>query len=602
MKEENSRKRIDWILRDIRPLRRKPAEAPPEKKRTAGRTRRKFRFPRRLARALFVLGLATLVLVVSVSSARYLIQGETGQSSFGELKEFVGTLIAINSDLNKLGSEGLDMAFNGRGEELIATLKNLRTNVDELNSLEVSFIDQTTLDTASEGLGALITLLDKPDKQRLLVFFLNPSEMRPIGGFAGSYGEVVLERGNIREIKVNDIYYPDKFLDKKIVPPKELQTVTMDWGARDAAWFFDFPTSAEKTMELLEASDLYARDGIHFDGAVALNVRVIEDILSFTGPIKLPEYNLTLGKDNFLEEIQREVETGRDKQAGENPKRALSALTPVLIEHLSKLDSSEKKTLFLALFGRIVSKDIQFYLEDPQVESFVKRVNWAGAVAILDDDFSGDYLAVVNTNVAGGKTDARINQKIKLKSEINAEGKINNYLTVTRSHLGREDEAPWYRAKNQNFIKIFTPGDAELISLSGATPKDISPRIDYESAGYSRDPLLNSIERTRKSVARYSTEIYRESDKNVFAAWFSTPAGETKTLEVNYKSTQFPLANGAKYRFIMDKQSGVESALEYEIVAPPGYGWRESNGSTFAYKSDTIPARLTIDLTLVRSE
>ncbi|MBI2098780.1 MAG: DUF4012 domain-containing protein, partial [Candidatus Wildermuthbacteria bacterium] len=454
---------IDPILRDIRPIRKEAADAPPpERKKPPKKSKRKIRLPKRLMRPLFILGLAVLILMISVISLQALFEDESGQASFGRLRDLIGTLISTSSDISKLKADGLGFAFNGRGEELIALLKDLQGNVARLDALGVGIISKSTLKTASEGLDALVTFLDKPEEQRLLVLFLNPSEMRPIGGFAGSYGEVALTRGNVGDIKVNDIYYPDRFLAKRIVPPRQLQSVTVDWEARDAAWFFDFPTSARKTMELIEASDIYAKENIHFDGVVALNVRVIEDILALTGPIKLPEYNLTLTKDNFLEEIQKEVEEGKDKKPGENPKRVLSSLTPILVERLNGLDGSDKNALALVLFERVANKDIQFYFEDPKVEDFVRKINWGGEVASPPESGSGDYLAVVNINVAGGKTDARINQVIKLKSEIDSGGRVNNRLTVIRRHFGKDDEAPWYRVKNQNFIKIFTVPGAEL--------------------------------------------------------------------------------------------------------------------------------------------
>ncbi len=513
----------------------------------------------------------------------------------------VGSLVAVSSDLNKLKAEGLNFALNGRGEELIAVLKSLQGNVAKLNALGIGFIDRDTLATASEGLDALIALLDRPGEQRFLVLFLNPSEMRPIGGFAGSYGEVVLTRGSIKEIKVNDIYYPDRFLGKKIVPPRELQSVTADWGARDAAWFFDFPASAEKTIELLESSEIYSRDDIKFEGVIALNVRVIEDILEITGPINLAEYNLTLTKDNFLEEIQKEVEDGRDKKPGENPKRVLSALTPLLTARLNQLNDSDKNALAFALLARAMNKDIQFYFDEPQTQEFVEKVGWAGRVATLPSDFNGDYLAVVNTNIAGGKTDAVVTQAIQLKSEIDLQGRVNNHLVIRRSHLGEKKTAPWYRTKNQNFIKVFTVPNAELISLTGVTPKEIKPRLNYAAAGYSVDLLLGALESTRKENRKFSTEIYMESGKQAFGSWFSILPGETKNLEMSYIGESIPLIAGTQYRFILDKQSGVESAFEYEIVSPPGYKWQETNGSTFAYKNDTIPARLELKLTLIRN-
>ncbi len=80
--------------------------------------------------------------------------------------------------------------------------------------------------------------------------------MRPAGGFWGSYANVILEGGSVKTIDVDDIYRPDRFLDLKVVPPKQLQGTTPNWGARDANWFFNFPDSAEKLMEFLQASSV----------------------------------------------------------------------------------------------------------------------------------------------------------------------------------------------------------------------------------------------------------------------------------------------------------------------------------------------------------
>ena len=583
----------------IRPLRVERKDVP--------KSGKNIQFPKKLKKPLAVILMVALALIALVFSARFLFQDGVGSGiapsdfsrTFGELKDLVGALTGISSDINTLKAEGFSFVFNGKGEELIATFKNLQANVSKLDTLGVGLLKQSNLSTVSDGLDALIALLDKPGEQRFLVLFLNPSEMRPVGGFAGSYGEVILERGNVKEIKVSDIYYPDRFLTKKIVPPTHLQTVTVDWGARDAAWFFDFPTSAQKTIELVEASEVYSKDDIKFEGVIALNVRVIEDILEITGPIKVPEYGLTLTKDNFLEEIQREVEAGRDKKPGENPKRVLDALTPLLTSRLNELNDSDKNALVLAFLARAINKDIQLYFNESKAEDFARKIGWAGEVANLPE--SGDYLAVVNVNVAGGKTDARVNQAIKLKSEIDSTGRVNNHLTVNRRHLGKNDEAPWYRTQNQNFIKVFTMPDAELVSLKGSTPKNVHSQINYSIADYSVDPVLESIERARKDITKYSTETYLESGKNVFATWFSILPGESKTLEVDYKGTQLSPTDRAEYRIVIDKQSGMESKFEYEIAAPLGFRWQESNGSTFTYKSDTIPARLEFKLTLIRN-
>ena len=115
---------------------------------------------------------------------------------------------------------------------------------------------------------------------------------------------------------MRDIYDSDGQLDAKIVPPKQLRSVTGGWGARDANWFFDFPVSAEKSNRLFGRVKNVQRKIISFDGAIAVNISVLKDLLEITGPIRLPEYGLTIDKDNFLLNIQREVEMGDDKKSG----------------------------------------------------------------------------------------------------------------------------------------------------------------------------------------------------------------------------------------------------------------------------------------------
>ncbi len=618
----NPKRNIDFVLHDVR-----------HPQRTISPKRKvKERRPNQTLRRLAPVGLTLLVLVGSAGLGVYLrdfrARGNTETAStdglsgiFGDISNLFRAVGGLRSNLSDLKSRGLKLAFNGGGEELIGILKSLQSNLETLNSssdfLSNWFVQfavpqnnvfasnqiSTDLGALGEGLGTLIRFLDTPDERHLILIFENPSEIRPAGGFAGSYGELVLERANVKKIEVNDIYYPDRFLDLKVVPPIQLQALTPDWGARDANWFFDFPTSANKLVELLEASAVYADQGIKFDGVVAVNVRVIEDLLEITGPIELKEYNLTLTKDNFLREVQREVESGRDKVPGQNPKRILSVMTPILLERISNLNEGDQNKLFSLIFARTANKDIKFYFKDPALEGFVDKLGIGGRIFEIPQDFSGDYLAVVNTNVAGGKTDVFINQAIKLDSEIGQDGRIKNRLTITREHKGANEPEVWYRARNQDFIKIFTRPESELEIFEGETPKEIEPIIgDYGAAGYTIDPILSGIEGTREILANLGAESYLESGKKVFAGWFNLDPGEKRNLTVGYSSGPISLQANQKYTFVLDKQSGSESSFLYNLTAPVGFHWAESGNSQFNYQTDKLSARLTIELTLVKDE
>ena len=530
-----------------------------------------------------------------------------------DLKLVVDTVKEIAVDLNIISSDGVSLAFSGGGEQLIEALRRMEENVinlaalgDGLEKKAVEFgVEDNDLDFIGDDilefstmLSTLVDFIDQEEPINLVLLFENPSELRPGGGFAGSYGELILDKGSVSALNVQDIYYPDKFLGLDIEPPLQLQGITPDWGARDTLWFFDFRQSAPKLMSLLEASDIY-EDDLEFDGVIALNVRTVENLLRLTGPIEVEEYDMTLNYRNFLSEIQKEVE--ESNVPGENPKKVLQFAAPRLIEALGSIDDSKKDDLIEVFTHGVANKDIKFFFEDQDMQSLVEGFDAAGATYELGEDFVGDYLALVNTNVAGGKTDVLVDQRVVLRSEISEQGVLRNELEVTRNNRGNLYIEPWYNHKNQNFFKVFSVPEASLINLSGGQEKEIIPLIDYATAGYEVDEDIKALEDTREILEIEGSdyaESYIESGKKVFATWFNIDPGESKVLRVNYESGTIPLRSGQRFTFVLDKQSGSEMELEYLLAAPEGYIFQENGSSLFQQRWDSVPNRLKVDLTL----
>ncbi|MGB9609042.1 MAG: hypothetical protein ACPL3E_01560, partial [Minisyncoccia bacterium] len=106
---------------------------------------------------------------------------------------------------------------------------------------------KTEINRFANFLNNFIDFMNKTEKHHFLVFFANTSEMRPGGGFWGSYAEIKVTDWKFEKIKVLDINDPDKEFNEKIIPPEPLQNILLGWKAADANWFFDFNKSAEKT-------------------------------------------------------------------------------------------------------------------------------------------------------------------------------------------------------------------------------------------------------------------------------------------------------------------------------------------------------------------
>lgn len=538
-----------------------------------------------------------------------------------------GYALSIAEDVDYLKNNGVQSIVSGKSGDLVEVLERTKQRLAEVEKINAEFSSQLSLlrnispesaalvntleknyllinlnlYRALDFLESFIAILKNPEDQHLLLMFQNESEMRPAGGFIGSYGVLTLNKGNLKNIRVDDIYNADRQLEAKLVPPRQLQGITRDWGARDANWFFDFPTSAKKVISLLEEADLHRNNNIKFIGAIAINTDVLESLIDIIGPVELPAYGLTLNSQNFLKEIQYEVEAGRDKQPGQNPKRILSVLTPIIFDRLNQLSEDQREQLIKRFKNHFLEKDIMIFFKDWKLQNFLEGIGVAGDILPLEDQFSGDYLAVVNANIAGGKSDAFINQQVFLKSEVLSNGKISNQLSISRSHSGQNESDWWYRATNKNYIRILAPKNSRLFSITGNDKQKSGSSYLYSENGYHYDIDLQFLEKTAFFVEPLGVWIGQESGKSYFGAWSDTPAGKTKKLEINYESgASVQIKEGGRYDFIFEKQSGSEGSLKYSITAPPGYKWKESGSKIFNYETENPKAREVVSLTLTK--
>ena len=189
---------------------------------------------------------------------------------------------------------------------------------------------QALIGTAVAYSDSLLKIVGPKSPRTYMVLLENNSERRPSGGFPGTYAIISFDKGELKNLLVDDIYNPDGQIKMNIIPPAPLAHITPNWGMRDANWFADFPTTAKKI------SEMYSLDGgAKLDGVFAVTPTVIARLLTITGPIEVPEYRVTLGADNFLAEIQDEVETKGDRS---QPKKIVTDFQPKFFSALAGLD------------------------------------------------------------------------------------------------------------------------------------------------------------------------------------------------------------------------------------------------------------------------
>lgn len=386
-------------------------------------------------------------------------------------------------------------------------------------------------------------LLGARSYKKYLVIFQNNSEIRPTGGFIGSYAQITLNQGRVTDLKVDDIYNIDGQLLEKVIPPKPIQKISTAWSTHDANWFFDFPTSAQKIMWFYEKTGRPTVDGV-----IAITPQVVKKILARIGPVHLPSYQVTIDKNNFLEVLQT-VE--QDYKNMGQPKRILADITPRILSKLGSMNLAEMQLLLQDLQASLAHKEILLYSQDSKLQEFIESHGWGGNVL----SGTNDYLAVVNANINGYKTDRYIHQKIDLEIKLNSSGKITHNLSIKRVHKGGDIAGqPWYNKVNADYMRIFIPQGAKIISASGFTKEQVADPIDYQKHGFEPDPLVQKTEQKKTYDQKTGIYLGSEHSKKVIGGWVYTSPGETTTIKLQYNTNFSDFEKG--FSFLAQKQPG----------------------------------------------
>lgn len=424
---------------------------------------------------------------------------------------------------------------------------------------------------------ALSVMSGRDSLRKYLFIFQNQTELRPTGGFMGSFAEVTMDRGAVTSVRVpgGGTYDLKGQLLARVTPPAALGLVTNRWQFQDANWFPDFPTSAKKIRWFWDKSRQSTVDGI-----VAVNASLVERLLAITGPIDLPAYGKTIDASNFLLETQKAVELDYDKAAN-TPKKFIGDLATALLDRLKNLP----KDKWLAVAGLVSDaldrKDVQVALFKPEEAELANRYGWNGSFK----DGIGDELALIEANVAGQKTDGVISEAVNHAVAIAKDGTITDTVMLTRTHNGKKGEL-FRGVRNVTYLRAYVPKGSELISASGFNAPDKS-LFKAPDTTTSPDPDVAMSERAAGEAMRGVT-VAVEGSRTTFGGWLQLDPGATQTVTLSYRlpftvsdisraldtgpdASQNPPSGRGAYLLHFVSQSGRTRALTTSISAPPGW-------------------------------
>ncbi len=505
--------------------------------------------------------------VIILKLAKFIPKKEAKLASIGEYIINAGRhgsklgdhlTLAFNSIL-KANPDKLISAINDfrkYGDKAIKDTTNLRQSLAKIDKddLPSDYGNQlTTLKEKTKELNELlkeavnisekskILLGSEQDKKYLLVF-QNNNELRATGGFIGSYALLEVDRGEVRKIEVPEggSYDVEAGMTKFVRSPKPLHLVDPLWHFWDGNWWPDWPTSAKNLMDFYENSG-----GQTVDGVISFTPTVLQRILTVTGPIKLEqEYKLTIDSQNCEEVLRNTIEKeaghltnsqSKKPQDTTNPKKIIGILMNKIIKKIG--DDFNKKMLvdiMMVANKNLKEKHILFYFKDKKLQQQVEQKGWSGKIK----ESKRDYLSVINTNIAGQKSDKKIKQNIFHQANIQEDGTIIDKIRIERIHTGEKNTA-YYGARNVNWMRIYVPEGSRLLNVKGFDGRPNKVYFENPLDSWQKHPILtkqNKLLKIHKSGTKvYNTEVYKGRNKTVFGNWSILNPGETKVIELEYE-------------------------------------------------------------------
>ncbi|MCB8985125.1 MAG: DUF4012 domain-containing protein [Ardenticatenaceae bacterium] len=314
-----------------------------------------------------------------------------------------------------------------------------------------------------------------------LIVAQNEDELRPTGGFISGAGIITMADGRIQDFSFTNAYNVDNYLEKPYdIPPEPLEKfMGLElFLFRDANFWPNFPTSAEKLMDLYS----YGQDVPPLDGAIAIDQHFLQLLIEAIGPVTIAEDNLTLNASNLTSELRQAwgVQEGQNAQEWVNSRKDFLGPFAAAIKEKIETDfgSVDPVRLLTNMNTAVQTKHLQVYSRHPQTEAVLDELGWNGRLAASPDS---DFLAVIDTNVGYSKANVYVEKTADYQVQLDGDGRASANLALHYTHtypdngqpcthynLAVYNQLPDYltlaKACYWNYLRIYVPEGSQLIT------------------------------------------------------------------------------------------------------------------------------------------
>lgn len=298
------------------------------------------------------------------------------------------------------------------------------------------------------------------ETKTFLILFQNNLELRPGGGFIGSFGILKIRDGEVVDFSTHDTGNFDGRIPSTVTPPYPMEELLRvhSWKLRDSNFSPDFPTNARQAVDFYVMGNGEER----FDGVIGVTTEVFSSILALTGPISVEGFPGTYTAEHGVLDLEYQVEQGyRDQHiaVGER-KSVLKLIGDAILVKVKALSIKDQYALFTTLLDDLHSKAIQVYFIDPSLQDIVSQAGWDGS---MDQAWKDDYVMLVDANLGALKSDYSMRRRVEYMVDLSGETP-HATLKMIYTHTGQAKD--WYTKDYVTYLRAYIPEGSFVTSVS----------------------------------------------------------------------------------------------------------------------------------------
>ncbi len=449
----------------------------------------------------------------------------------------------LNTSLSQL--ELVQMKITSENSSSISEglFKYLSEQINEL--VKSKEIISSALLSAEEFNG----LFTSKQERTYFILLQNNRELRPTGGFIGSYIKTKIKDAVISEFIVKDVYSSDSKLKGFVEPPQEIKEYLGEsgWYLRDSNWDPDFPTTAQQVEWFVEKEE-----GEMIDGIIAINTLVIQDLLRILGPIHLEDYEIKVSYDNLTSVADYYSEVNFFPGSSQR-QDFLASLVTSLWGEVESSSPSQKFEVLKVIYDSLQKGETLIYLDRPKEQKMINDLGWDGRLNRSKCDKVKDIYSCISQSIAVTEANVGINhanQYTSRETDIRMEVDNNLKTTINIQYENSGQNENWPGGEYKNYLRIY---------------------VDKNNS-------LQSVIVDGKELNSHEIDLKSQHDLLSIGFLLKVPIKQKSTAEITLVRSDVSESSSSHLEILVQKQPGIgEQPLSLSLILPDNFNLSSEN-------------------------